>query len=346
MINLFRRTRQKLFSENRIGKYLLYVFGEIMLVIIGILIALSINNRNELQKSEDKVKAIFEEILKELSSDIYETTELARYYAVKDSTISLVLNNQLTYDAYNKPQNNSLSTITTDRESLHLTQHAYDNLIINIQAIPSEYKSVVKELIKLYNDDKKWVENYNDRISRIVEKNNQERVEKYEWYSLQIPFYENEDMIEYMLNDYTYRNKVQEFRTIGLFNHLRFILAYRKQAIKCYKQLAELLNKPTIDDSFKMDDEMLDLIAGQYKLDENMYDLTLDEDNIFSLVKNGNRLFVSSSLDTTRVEIFQLSATQFVQEDATYWRVVRQGNDILIANNYGMIFKPIGNLKK
>ena len=47
MLRFFRRIRQSLFSQNRFGKYALYAIGEIILVVIGILIALSINNWNQ-----------------------------------------------------------------------------------------------------------------------------------------------------------------------------------------------------------------------------------------------------------------------------------------------------------
>ena len=50
MIKLFRHIRQKLVSENKFSKYLLYAIGEIVLVVIGILIALQINNWNEDRK--------------------------------------------------------------------------------------------------------------------------------------------------------------------------------------------------------------------------------------------------------------------------------------------------------
>jgi len=49
MIKLFRKIRQKLIKENKLSKYLLYAFGEILLVVIGILIALSLNNWNQKQ---------------------------------------------------------------------------------------------------------------------------------------------------------------------------------------------------------------------------------------------------------------------------------------------------------
>ena len=49
MIKFFRKIRQNLLSEGKTGKYLKYAIGEIILVVIGILIALSINNWNDNQ---------------------------------------------------------------------------------------------------------------------------------------------------------------------------------------------------------------------------------------------------------------------------------------------------------
>jgi len=50
MIKFFRKIRQQLLAEGAVKKYLLYAIGEILLVVIGILIALQINNWNEQQK--------------------------------------------------------------------------------------------------------------------------------------------------------------------------------------------------------------------------------------------------------------------------------------------------------
>ena len=46
MIHFFRKIRHQLFTNNKFSKYLLYAIGEIVLVVIGILIALQINNWN------------------------------------------------------------------------------------------------------------------------------------------------------------------------------------------------------------------------------------------------------------------------------------------------------------
>ena len=79
MINFFRKIRQQFLKDNRVGKYLLYAIGEILLVMIGILLALQVNNWNE--RNKDKAESI--KILKKLQSE-FETnkTELdaSRHY--------------------------------------------------------------------------------------------------------------------------------------------------------------------------------------------------------------------------------------------------------------------------
>ena len=69
MIKFFRLIRYKLIGENKTGRYLKYAIGEIILVVIGILIALQINNWNSNRMDRLKEK----EILSSLSTDFQET---------------------------------------------------------------------------------------------------------------------------------------------------------------------------------------------------------------------------------------------------------------------------------
>ncbi|TLF40227.1 DUF6090 family protein [Maribacter aurantiacus] len=65
MIKFFRKIRQQLLKENRFTKYLLYAIGEIILVVIGILIALQINNWNENRINSKKETIVLANIHKE-----------------------------------------------------------------------------------------------------------------------------------------------------------------------------------------------------------------------------------------------------------------------------------------
>ena len=69
MVKVFRSFRSKLLQDGSARKYFLYAIGEIFLVVVGILIALSINNWNnekELRKAE---KQIYKNILRKISND-------------------------------------------------------------------------------------------------------------------------------------------------------------------------------------------------------------------------------------------------------------------------------------
>jgi hypothetical protein len=74
MLNFFRRIRKKLADENKILKYARYAIGEIVLVVVGILIALQVNNWNEDQK-EKKIQIGY---LKRIHADMQKDTTYLR----------------------------------------------------------------------------------------------------------------------------------------------------------------------------------------------------------------------------------------------------------------------------
>jgi hypothetical protein len=69
MIKFFRKIRKKLLNQNNLSKYLLYAVGEIVLVVIGILIALQINNANESRKLEKIEFGYLKRLLIDLEKD-------------------------------------------------------------------------------------------------------------------------------------------------------------------------------------------------------------------------------------------------------------------------------------
>jgi hypothetical protein len=70
MIKFFRKIRQNLLMENKTGKYFKYAIGEIILVVIGILIALSINNWNELKKQRIEAQTFIKRLSEEVGQNI------------------------------------------------------------------------------------------------------------------------------------------------------------------------------------------------------------------------------------------------------------------------------------
>jgi hypothetical protein len=69
MIKFFRKIRKNLLLEGKTVKYFKYAIGEIVLVVIGILIALSINTWNENRINEDRLKIYVTDIIRDLKND-------------------------------------------------------------------------------------------------------------------------------------------------------------------------------------------------------------------------------------------------------------------------------------
>ena len=70
MIKFFRKIRQKLLSENKFSKYFIYALGEIILVVIGIMIALQANNWNEKRKTNNTIETLIDKIEDDVTADI------------------------------------------------------------------------------------------------------------------------------------------------------------------------------------------------------------------------------------------------------------------------------------
>ena len=70
MIKFFRKIRRQLLTENRFSKYLIYAIGEIVLVVIGILIALQVNVMNNNRSLERTKQIYYKQILGDLERDI------------------------------------------------------------------------------------------------------------------------------------------------------------------------------------------------------------------------------------------------------------------------------------
>ncbi|MAO65729.1 MAG: hypothetical protein CL666_12100 [Balneola sp.] len=66
MLRLFRTLRKKLIDEDNVRKYLLYAIGEVLLVVIGILIALQVNTWNEDRKIANEEQAILTRLFEDL----------------------------------------------------------------------------------------------------------------------------------------------------------------------------------------------------------------------------------------------------------------------------------------
>ena len=102
MIKFFRKIRQRLLTENKFSKYLIYAIGEIILVVIGILIALQINNWNENRKNRISESEYYCKLLADFELDRQNIAEL-----YKESQHKIETSKKLLLDLNNKNRDKS-----------------------------------------------------------------------------------------------------------------------------------------------------------------------------------------------------------------------------------------------
>lgn len=152
MIKFFRKTRQRLLTENKFGKYSLYAIGEIMLVVIGILIALQINNWNDRQKDNCRETEILLQLKEGLTVDKdkmeSELESLSKIQLSIKGLETLLENPNHPYS----PELDSLFGPVYGMKDIKLNKAFYEDLKISrIQLIKNE--SLKGKVINLFEDN-------------------------------------------------------------------------------------------------------------------------------------------------------------------------------------------------
>jgi hypothetical protein len=122
MIKFFRKIRQNLLTENKFSKYFLYAIGEILLVVIGILIALQIGDLNEERKKNEEGITQKNSLVAELGADL-EILKLDLEYLTKE----LEINNS--YTKRLADENSSVDTL------VKIVRHEYLGSLTNFKKL-------------------------------------------------------------------------------------------------------------------------------------------------------------------------------------------------------------------
>jgi hypothetical protein len=206
MLKFFRRIRQNLIAEGKISRYFKYAIGEILLVVIGILIALQINNANEKRKARLQEVIILQNLKEDINLDTLDISyNLEGYGRILNAEIQLFnfLKSDLTtpkdsidyslalgyplvvalHDAtFKNLQNNNIGLITNNELKKDISRF-YDFFIDGIELIENKvsvydtytskkvffqkYFKVVDGLFLVGNDQSKNEDYYNPDLIKL-----------------------------------------------------------------------------------------------------------------------------------------------------------------------------------
>jgi len=128
MIKFFRHIRQNLIMKNKTGKYLKYAIGEIILVVIGILIALSINNWNEFNKERKLEQKVLTELLTSLEHNYNQMVSDSTHRSNWNKSSDVIINHLEQHGAYSDTLNKHFQEARKPGTNLSLSYAGYEGL--------------------------------------------------------------------------------------------------------------------------------------------------------------------------------------------------------------------------
>lgn len=163
-MKVFRKIRRKLLLSGKIKSYLLYALGEILLIVVGILIAWKINSLNEIRKNRIVELKIYKSLSQELDTNLMVLDSAIIAYSNSIENLQSTLNylglqpNELTLEARDLIINLNHRKTTIRKEVLNSI-----NITNKFEFIESD---ALKELIATYPNE---LDKFDDQETKIIE---------------------------------------------------------------------------------------------------------------------------------------------------------------------------------
>ena len=300
-------------EKNKTGKYLKYAIGEIVLVVIGILIALNINNKNEERIKEEKLKSVYIEVQRELALNINKATSLIDFYEKKDSIIYPVLTDKLTKEDYVKTP--EIAFILYLNNQMHIQNKAYLSLTNKLDILPESFSTVLNKLNIVYENNKSGTDLMQNQFNQFNADFLKYLSDSKNWYLELIDKQNlNNEVLEYLVNDPFYKNKVFDYRS---FYYRLCLPMFKKNAVEAYKALSKVTGKKDdIDASiYFQPDEELSKYVGEFKINSNDARFNAEEGyNKINVKLTGSQLHCILFGDV-KVDIFPHTENVFILGD-------------------------------
>lgn len=209
-MKIFNKQRIQFLKGKHFQKYIIYAFGEIILVIIGILIALGINNWNQKKQLANANIDLQKKVLTQIDKDINYIDNFSKEIDSLNETYLKVLGRD--YDKNMVGEGSMLSTVLFEVKTLSLNQHL-NNLVDNAKLDDSEASQQLIDLNSKYKFHLRDIDDIENIIYSKMAANLEEIEKTQPWYSVLITdFVCRNDCINYLLKDENHKSRIATLR--------------------------------------------------------------------------------------------------------------------------------------
>ena len=236
MLKIFRKVRQNMIKKNKVTTYLLYAIGEIALVMIGILLALQVNNWNEKRVQKNQLNSILKTVALDLETDTLVAGTIIKHYEDNQKNSQRIINKEINRENYKDcPQCANLITVyrpfNIQTKGFNLLTNFSDNNTVKTDSLVTNITQFYPSIMGLIEDSNGFIKN--EVLSNI------ESFKEYNWFVDWTQGNINQDMIYYLTESEDYRKRVAAHDLLAAKNHLLFVSLFKQGATN----LLEKINK-------------------------------------------------------------------------------------------------------
>lgn len=283
-------------AENRFSKYLLYAVGEIILVVIGILIALQINNSNEAKNNKQRFVKVLKEMRQDLKTDLQNSVWVLNEGKEMDSLVDLVLDEKLTSNDYLKKGNRMLFWIGLQYAPFDYQKTGFRKFENFQGIIPQEFDSITTTINTHYNIAAKFYDDTYNRLRDQIKDRHDFLSRNYEWYYKLRRAETTDKMIDFYLKNPVYKNWVSQHKVDNTASKYGSVKRLEASAFSLIIEINRYLND---SDDFIKENQQLHEKYGEPISDKEdwigQYKDTKTKQN-FSIYNVGGYLFLNSLL--------------------------------------------------
>ncbi len=246
MIKFFRKNRYDLMNQNppdgrtgKTGKYFKYAIGEIVLVMVGILLALQVSNWNEKRLQKQTLKNIYRIIVEDLKNDISDINFILKYKKEREPIFNKILDGLMTKEDYDNCVD--CTRIIIGNPDLTIEKRGY-NLLNNFNTSKINADSLTNDIVQFYTKQLTKLFVDDGLRGNDIANNVNYWKDNYNWYSDYITARNNDGFIEYALNDHGYKNRAANYYLLNYTIFIPKLEAFNSEAQDIIDQLEEKLN--------------------------------------------------------------------------------------------------------
>ncbi|WP_121347110.1 hypothetical protein [Gillisia mitskevichiae] len=338
----FKKLRKKYSNKRWFGKYIFYALGELILIILGIMLALNFDNNNDRNQNEEQFIYTLSQLQNELKANIEMTRKGIRYYEDLDSKFSSVMSDTLkasdlrTWDGY------YLTNFIFNSFTSEVTNNNYQKLNQYSVNIDEKYNPVIDKLDELYLIEEKRLITLDDRMKKLTELNEIRMENQEPW------FYHyfwtdkiSDEAADFFINDSIHKNRIAGYYKLSR-GHLKAIKHYRVKAIECYSAINKLIDPQNKNElislGYSVNKLVLNSYVGKYKYEKSdQAIISIKNDKLHVKIMQGGKTFNSQLYPLSINEFFIINESMIFK----FQDFFKFNSDSLVWKMFGVDYKFI-----